>query len=176
MSKMVQRYWIRKQNFLLIRALRVSYGSAVIVQMLVNLNLHETIMRRVYDDSSLFGKGLVWFLAASAILLILDVFVESVWNSSKEWLKRICEGCHVRMQRFELLNFVVRNWCVFATRYRHWFYLPTALGSLFIIPLSTHLHIPSAAILKIFYLWLFLWGMGCALLEGAINNGKRENA
>lgn len=175
MSKMSQRYWIRKQNVLLIRALRASYGFSVFVLMLVHLNISGTIMQRVYENSSLLGKSLIWFLAVSTILLIMDVFVETVWNSTKEWIKKHCEGCHIRMQRFEALNFIVRAWCAFATRYRHWFYLPTTFGSLFIIPLSTHLHIPSPPILKIFYLWLFLWGMGCALLEGAINNGKWKN-
>lgn len=175
MPKMSQRYWIRKQNVLLIRALRASYGFSVIVLMLVHLNMSGTIMQRVYENSSLLGKSLIWFLAVSTILLIMDVFVETVWNSIKECIKKHCEGCHIRMQRFEALNFIVRAWCAFATRYRHWFYLPTTFGSLFIIPLSTHLHIPSPPILKIFYLWLFLWGMGCALLEGAINNGKWKN-
>lgn len=176
MSRMAQRYWIRKQNVLLIRALRVSYGLAVIVLMLVNINIPGTIMQRVYENSSFLGKGLTCFLAFSSVLLVLDVFVETVWNNTKEWLEKKCKNCHIKIQRFDKLNTVVRTWCAFATRYRHWFYLPTTFGSLFTIPLAAHLNIPSSPILKIFYLWLFLWGMSCALLEGAINNGKLENA
>lgn len=176
MSRMAQRYWIRKQNVLLIRALRVSYGFSVILLMFVNINIPGTIMQRIYENSSFLGKGLTCFIAASAVLLVLDVFVETLWNNTKEWIKKKCENCHIKMQRFEKLSIVVRAWCAFATRYRHWFYLPTTFASLFTIPLSTYLNIPSPPILKLFYLWLFLWGMGCALLEGAINNGKLENA
>lgn len=176
MSRMAKRYWIRRQNVLLIRALRVSYGLAVIVLMLVHINISGTIISRIYENSSWLGKGLICFLATSAVLLVLDVFVETLWNNTKEWLKKKCEDCHIKMMHFDKLNTIVRTWCAFATRYRHWFYLPTTFGSLFIIPLSTHLNIPSPPILKIFYLWLFLWGMSCALLEGAINNGKLENA
>lgn len=176
MSKMAQRYWIRKQNVLLIRALRVNYGLSVLVLLIVDANMPETIIHRVVENSSLFGKGLAGFLVLSAILLVLDVVVETFWNNKKEWVKKKCGNCPIKKMRFDSLNFVVRSWCAFATRYRHWFYLPTSFASLFIIPMSTYLNISSPPILKILYLWLFLWGMSCALLEGAINNGKLKNA
>lgn len=172
MPNMYKRYWIRKQNRLLIFMMRGSYGAGVFISMFVNINIPGTLIGQIMHRASLDARLLLSVLMLSALMLVCDVIVEMSWPKiNKRWKNRLA-FYKMNSNRYLVCNELVRKWCAFSNRHRHWFYLPTAFCALFIVPYAKYIGVPSFPLVKILYIWFFVWGIACALLEGAINNEK----
>lgn len=174
---MMRRLQIRRQNTLLLVAMRISYGGTILALLAANASTPGALLNQIAAHA---GVGLLMLsaLVVSAALLITDGLFEFAWPYIAD--NRADQVCtHSRWLRKSwlcTLRRVLVAGCALAKRYRHWFYLPPAFACLFVVPVSVYIGAEGKAVLTFLYLWLFACGIGGALLEGVINNERSRNA
>ena len=174
---MMRRLQIRRQNTLLLVAMRISYGGTILALLAANASTPGALLNQIAAHA---GVGLLMLsaLVVSAALLITDGLFEFAWPYIAD--NRADQVCtHSRWLRKSwlcTLRRVLVAGCALANRYRHWFYLPPAFACLFVVPVSVYIGAEGKAVLTFLYLWLFACGIGGAVLEGIINNERSRNA
>ena len=173
---MYRRLQLRRQITMLLVAMRISYGGTILALLLVNANTQNAIMWQIVQH----GGMMVWpvlALAVAAFLLLLDGIFEFSWPliASTE-AEEACKRSHwFPLRWLQCLRKVLRIGCGLANNWRHWFYLPPAFASLFIVPVAIYIGAEGLPLLSILYLWLFLCGCGAAVIEGIINNERHRH-
>ena len=169
---MIRRLQIRRQNTLLLVAMRISYGGTILALLAANASTPGAILNQIAAHPGL-GLLMLATLALSAALLISDGLFEFAWPYIAD---RRAEQVCARSRWLSTLRRVLMAGGALANRYRHWFYLPPAFACLFVVPVSVYIGAEGRAVLTFLYLWLFACGIGGALLEGIINNERSRNA
>ena len=173
---MYRRLQLRRQITMLLVAMRISYGGTILALLLVNANTQNALMWQIVQH----GGMMVWpvlVLAVAAFLLLLDGIFEFSWPliASTE-AEEACKRSHwFPLRWLQCLRKVLRIGCGLANNWRHWFYLPPAFASLFIVPVAIYIGAEGLPLLSILYLWLFLCGCGAAVIEGIINNERHRH-
>ena len=173
---MYRRLQLRRQITMLLVAMRISYGGTILALLLVNANTQNALMWQIVQH----GGMMVWpvlVLAVAAFLLLLDGIFEFSWPliASTE-AEEACKRSHwFPLRWLYCLRKVLRVGCGLANNWRHWFYLPPAFASLFIVPVAIYIGAEGLPLLSILYLWLFLCGCGAAVIEGVINNERHRH-
>ena len=173
---MYRRLQLRRQITMLLVAMRIGYGGTILALLLVNANTQNAIMWQIVQH----GGMMVWpvlALAVAAFLLLLDGIFEFSWPliASTE-AEEACKRSHwFPLRWLYCLRKVLRIGCGLANKWRHWFYLPPAFASLFIVPVAIYIGAEGLPLLSILYLWLFLCGCGAAVMEGIINNERHRH-
>ena len=173
---MYRRLQLRRQITMLLVAMRISYGGTILALLLVNANTQNALMWQIVQH----GGMMVWpvlVLAVAAFLLLLDGIFEFSWPliASTE-AEEACKRSHwFPLRWLYCLRKVLRVGCGLANNWRHWFYLPPAFASLFIVPVAIYIGAEGLPLLSILYLWLFLCGCGAAVIEGIINNERHRH-
>ena len=173
---MYRRLQLRRQITMLLVAMRISYGGTILALLLVNANTQNALMWQIVQH----GGMMVWpvlVLAVAAFLLLLDGIFEFSWPliASTE-AEEACKRSHwFPLRWLYCLRTVLRIGCRLANKWRHWFYLPPAFASLFIVPVAIYIGAEGLPLLSILYLWLFLCGCGAAVIEGVINNERHRH-
>ena len=174
---MIRRLQIRRQNTLLLVAMRISYGGTILALLVANASTPGALLNQIAAHAGV-GVLMLSALVVSAALLITDGLFEFAWHYIAD--NRADQVCtHSRWLRKSwlcTLRRVLVAGCALANRYRHWFYLPPAFACLFVVPVSVYIGAEGKAVLTFLYLWLFACGIGGALLEGVINNERSRNA
>ena len=171
---MYRRLQLRRQITMLLVAMRISYGGTILALLLVNANTQNALMWQIVQHG---GMMVLPVLAVAAFLLLLDGIFEFSWPliASTEAEKSCKRSYLVSMRWLYCLRKVLRIGCGLANKWRHWFYLPPAFASLFIVPVAIYIGAEGLPILSILYLWLFLCGCGAAVIEGVINNERHRH-
>ena len=173
---MYRRLQLRRQITMLLVAMRISYGGTILALLLVNANTQNALMWQIVQH----GGMMVWLvlvLAVAAFLLLLDGIFEFSWPliASIE-AEKACKRSHwFPLRWLHRLRKVLRISCGLANKWRHWFYLPPAFASLFIVPVAIYIGAEGLPLLSMLYLWLFLCGCGAAVIEGVINNERHRH-
>lgn len=172
---MMRRLQIRRQNTLLLVAMRISYGGTIIALMAANANTKGALLNQIAAYGGL-GWLLLAALAVSALLLIADGLFEFAWPYIADGrADAVSANSQCRQRWLRRLRVALVAGCGLANRFRHWFYLPPAFASLFVVPVSVYIGAQGKAVLTLLYVWLFACGIGGAVLEGMINNERAKN-
>lgn len=175
---MNRRIRLRRENTLLLISMRLGYGGTIISVWFTNTHIHGSMLNLINDFGGFSAHILLFALITSAALLIVDALLDLIWPAikseaateyfhRKSWLKlRWLDGMRVMMIRG----------CTLANSYRHCFYLPPAVASLFVVPTASYIGAGNIGAIKWLWLWLFIWGFSAAVLEGIINNERHRNA
>lgn len=170
---MYRRLQLRRQITLLLVVMRISYGGTILALLFVNANTPNALMWQIVQHGGL----MLWpvlVLVVSALLLLSDGLLEFAWlYIASVAAEKVCK----RMRWLKLswlygLRRLLRQGCAIANAWRHWFYLPPAFASLFIVPVAVYIGAEGVTLLSMLYIWLFLCGCGAALIEGIINNER----
>lgn len=174
---MIRRLQIRRENTLLLVAMRISYGGTILALLAANASTPGAILNQIAAHPGL-GLLMLATLALSAALLISDGLFEFAWPYiADRRAEQVCARSRwLRKSWLSTLRRVLMAGCALANRYRHWFYLPPAFACLFVVPVSVYIGAEGRAVLTFLYVWLFACGIGGALLEGIINNERSRNA
>ena len=173
---MYRRLQLRRQITLLLVAMRISYSGTILAMLLVNANTERALMWQIVQHGGA-GWLLILALVVSALLLLLDGLLEFAWPYiASVAAEKVCK----RMRWLKLswlygLRRLLRQGCAIANAWRHWFYLPPAFASLFIVPVAVYIGAEGVTLLSMLYIWLFLCGLGAALMEGMINNERQRH-
>ncbi len=170
---MTRRLQIRRENTLLLVAMRISYGGTILSLMAANASTSGALLNQIAVHGGL-GGVMLGTLSLSAALLISDGLFEFAWPYiADRRAEQVCARSRwLRKSWLSTLRRVLVAGCALANRYRHWFYLPR----LFVVPVSVYIGAEGRAVLTFLYVWLFACGIGGALLEGIINNERSRNA
>lgn len=169
---MYRRLQLRRQITLLLVAMRISYGSTILALLLVNTNTERALMWQIVQYGGA-GWLLISTLTVSAFLLLLDGLLEFLWP----YISRleIIHGRLIWLSWLHRLRYALVVGCSVANKLRHWFYLPPAFACLFVVPVAVYIGASGVPFLSMLYIWLFLWGLGAALIEGVINNERQRH-
>ncbi len=170
---MYRRLQMRRQITLLLVAMRISYGGTILALLLVNANTPNALMWQIVQHGGL----MLWpvlVLAVAALVLISDGLLEFAWPYiASVAAEKVCKRMRwLKLRWLYGLRRLLRQGCAIANAWRHWFYLPPAFASLFIVPVAVYIGAEGVPLLAMLYIWLFLCGCGAALIEGVINNER----
>lgn len=173
---MYRRLQLRRQMTLLLVAMRVSYGGTILVLLLANANTQQALMWQIVQHGGLMLLP-VLLLAGSALLLLSDGLFEFVWPFiSSGRAEAVCVRSRwLNVRWLHGLRCILVSGCGLANKWRHWFYLPPAFASLFIVPVAVYIGAAGMPVLSMLYIWLFLCGLAAALIEGVINNERQRH-
>ena len=170
---MYRRLQLRRQITLLLVAMRISYGGTILALLFVNANTPNALMWQIVQHGGL----MLWpvlVLVVSALLLLSDGLLEFAWPYiASVAAEKVCKRMRwLKLRWLYGLRRLLRQGCAIANAWRHWFYLPPAFASLFIVPVAVYIGAEGVTLLSMLYIWLFLYGLAAALIEGAINNER----
>ena len=170
---MYRRLQLRRQITLLLVAMRISYGGTILALLFVNANTPNALMWQIVQHGGL----MLWpvlVLVVSALLLLLDGLLEFAWPYiASVAAEKVCKRMRwLKLRWLYGLRRLLRQGCAIANAWRHWFYLPPAFASLFIVPVAVYIGAEGVTLLSMLYIWLFLYGLAAALIEGVINNER----
>ena len=170
---MYRRLQLRRQITLLLVAMRISYGGTILALLFVNANTPNALMWQIVQHGGL----MLWpvlVLAVAALVLISDGLLEFAWPYiASVAAEKVCKRMRwLKLRWLHSLRRLLRQGCAIANAWRHWFYLPPAFASLFIVPVAVYIGAEGVPVLSLLYIWLFLCGCGAALIEGVINNER----
>ena len=170
---MYRRLQLRRQITLLLVAMRISYGGTILALLFVNANTPNALMWQIVQHGGL----MLWpvlVLVVSALLLLSDGLLEFAWpHIASVAAEKVCKRMRwLKLRWLYGLRRLLRQGCAIANAWRHWFYLPPAFASLFIVPVAVYIGAEGVALLSMLYIWLFLYGLAAALIEGVINNER----
>ena len=170
---MYRRLQMRRQITLLLVAMRISYGGTILALLLVNANTPNALMWQIVQHGGL----MLWpvlVLAVAALVLISDGLLEFAGPYiASVAAEKVCKRMRwLKLRWLYGLRRLLRQGCAIANAWRHWFYLPPAFASLFIVPVAVYIGAEGVPLLAMLYIWLFLCGCGAALIEGVINNER----
>lgn len=170
---MYRRLQLRRQITLLLVAMRISYGGTILALLFVNANTPNALMWQIVQHGGL----MLWpvlVLVVSALLLLSDGLLEFAWPYiASVAAEKVCKRMRwLKLRWLYGLRRLLRQGCAIANAWRHWFYLPPAFASLFIVPVAVYIGAEGVTLLSMLYIWLFLCGLASALIEGVINNER----
>ena len=170
---MYRRLQLRRQITLLLVAMRISYGGTILALLFVNANTPNALMWQIVQHGGL----MLWpvlVLVVSALLLLSDGLLEFAWPYiASVAAEKVCKRMRwLKLRWLYGLRRLLRQGCAIANAWRHWFYLPPAFASLFIVPVAVYIGAEGVTLLSMLYIWLFLYGLAAALIEGVINNER----
>lgn len=170
---MYRRLQLRRQITLLLVAMRISYGGTILALLFVNANTPNALMWQIVQHGGL----MLWpvlVLVVSALLLLSDGLLEFAWPYiASVAAEKVCKRMRwLKLRWLYGLRRLLRQGCAIANAWRHWFYLPPAFASLFIVPVAVYIGAEGVTLLSMLYIWLFLCGLAAALIEGVINNER----
>lgn len=170
-------FLMRRQVVYLLHCIRFFYGAILFNLVIVAFCHHQSVLARVVSLSGIWGKCLILAMAGSALLLMVETL--AIWlcdaiNSKR--IKHLYERNFFFLRYMQAVRSYINTVCVWINRRRQWFYLPPALASLFVIPMSYWLGITEASPIRWFYLGLCLAGIGFAIMEGLVCNNKARYA
>ena len=170
---MYRRLQLRRQITLLLVAMRISYGGTILALLFVNANTPNALMWQIVQHGGL----MLWpvlVLVVSALLLLSDGLLEFAWPYiASVAAEKVCKRMRwLKLRWLHGLRRLLRQGCAIANAWRHWFYLPPAFASLFIVPVAVYIGAEGVTLLSMLYIWLFLCGLAAALIEGVINNER----
>lgn len=175
---MKRRFFYRRQKALLIAAIRFGYGGTIAILWLIHAGLPDSILYRLLAVGAVESSVVVFSLLFASVFLVVDAVLDFLWPLLvSPSMERICGKSRLCQTVLHQSQTVLARACLVANRWRHWFYLPPAFAALFVVPVAVWHGVGSVPANQGLYLWLCLCGVGCALIEGAINNerGKYEN-
>ena len=170
---MYRRLQLRRQITLLLVAMRISYGGTILALLFVNANTPNALMWQIVQHGGL----MLWpvlVLVVSALLLLSDGLLEFAWPYiASVAAEKVCKRMRwLKLRWLYGLRRLLRQGCAIANAWRHWFYLPPAFASLFIVPVAVYIGAEGVTLLSMLYIWLFLCGLAAALIEVVINNER----
>ena len=170
---MYRRLQLRRQITLLLVAMRIGYGGTILALLFVNANTPNALMWQIVQHGGL----MLWpvlVLVVAALLLLSDGLLEFAWPYiASVAAEKVCKRMRwLKLRWLYGLRRLLRQGCAIANAWRHWFYLPPAFASLFIVPVAVYIGAEGVPVLSLLYIWLFLCGCGAALIEGVINNER----
>ena len=170
---MYRRLQLRRQITLLLVAMRIGYGGTILALLFVNANTPNALMWQIVQHGGL----MLWpvlVLGVSALLLLSDGLLEFAWPYiASVAAEKVCKRMRwLKLRWLYGLRRLLRQGCAIANAWRHWFYLPPAFASLFIVPVAVYIGAEGVTLLSMLYIWLFLCGLAAALIEGVINNER----
>ena len=170
---MYRRLQLRRQITLLLVAMRIGYGGTILALLFVNANTPNALMWQIVQHGGL----MLWpvlVLAVAALVLISDGLLEFAWPYiASVAAEKVCKRMRwLKLRWLYGLRRLLRQGCAIANAWRHWFYLPPAFASLFIVPVAVYIGAEGVTLLSMLYIWLFLCGLAAALIEGVINNER----
>ena len=173
---MYRRLQLRRQITLLLVAMRISYGGTILALLFVNANTPNALMWQIVQHGGL----MLWpvlVLVVSALLLLSDGLLEFAWPSiASVAAEKVCKRMRwLKLRWLYGLRRLLRQGCAIANAWRHWFYLPPAFASLFVVPVAVYIGANGVLLLSMLYIWLFVCGLGAALMEGMINNERQRH-
>ena len=170
---MYRRLQLRRQITLLLVAMRISYGGTILALLFVNANTPNALMWQIVQHGGLM-QWPVLVLVVSALLLLSDGLLEFAWPYiASVAAEKVCKRMRwLKLRWLYGLRRLLRQGCAIANAWRHWFYLPPAFASLFIVPVAVYIGAEGVTLLSMLYIWLFLCGLAAALIEGVINNER----
>ena len=170
---MIRRLQIRRENTLLLVAMRISYGGTILSLMAANASTSGALLNQIAVHGGL-GGVMLGTLSLSAALLISDGLFEFAWPYiADRRAEQVCARSRwLRKSWLSTLRRVLVAGCALANRYRHWFYLPPAFACLFVVPVSVYIGAEGRAVLTFLYVWLFACGIGGALMDAISGKGR----
>ena len=173
---MYRRLQLRRQITLLLVAMRISYGGTILALLLVNANTEKALIWQIVQHGGA-GWLLILALVVSALLLLSDGLFEFLWPLiSSQRAENACRRVPwLRVRWLHKLRHVLVWGCGLANKLRHWFYLPPAFACLFVVPVAAYIGANGVPLLSMLYIWLFVCGLGAALMEGMINNERQRH-
>ncbi len=175
---MNRRLSFRRQNALLMISMRLGYGGTIIAVSFTNTRTPGALLNLIHQVGGFFSHFLISALLVSAVMLIIDALLDFVWPAVKSQTATdyFTRTNWLRLRWLDNIRTILIRGCTLANSYRHCFYLPPALGALFVVPAAAYIGGGNIDEMKWLWLWLFFWGLSAAVLEGVINNERHRHA
>lgn len=175
---MNRRLKLRRQNSLLLISMRLGYGGTIISVWFTNSRIPGSLLNLIHNFGGFLPHLLLTALVSSAVLLIIDALLDLFWPAIKSDAATNCfkRTSWLRVHWLDNMRYLMIRGCSLANSFRHCFYIPPALASLFVVPAAVYIGAGNIGDMKWLWLWLFIWGLSAAVLEGIINNERHRHA